>query len=132
VMPNMAISTIAAIRPYWFVWTAQSPLTTARVATPANVTAIPAGQCLEYLRAQTFDCIVLDLSLPDASGFSLLETLSQECGHSFPPVIVYTGHELSADQEQPLSTKKTQQPPQLLLRVCDYVRDNHCLSTDDA
>jgi signal transduction histidine kinase/CheY-like chemotaxis protein/CHASE3 domain sensor protein len=61
-----------------------------------------AGQCLEYLRAQTFDCMVLDLSLPDASGFSLLETLSQETGHSFPPVIVYTGHELSADQEQRL------------------------------
>jgi CheY-like chemotaxis protein len=61
-----------------------------------------AGKCLEHLQAETFDCMVLDLSLPDASGFSLLETLSQESGHSFPPVIVYTGRELSPDQEQRL------------------------------
>ncbi|WP_313534331.1 response regulator [Sphingomonas sp.] len=62
-----------------------------------------AAECLEMLRSQTFDCMVLDLSLPDASGYSLLETLSAEDGsHSFPPVIVYTGHDLSADDEQRL------------------------------
>ncbi|MET3723362.1 response regulator [Sphingomonas trueperi] len=62
-----------------------------------------AAECLEMLRSQTFDCMVLDLSLPDASGYSLLETLSEEDGsHSFPPVIVYTGHDLSADDEQKL------------------------------
>ncbi len=62
-----------------------------------------AAECLEMLRTQTFDCMVLDLSLPDASGYSLLETLSQEDGaHSFPPVIVYTGHDLSPDDEQKL------------------------------
>jgi signal transduction histidine kinase/DNA-binding response OmpR family regulator/CHASE3 domain sensor protein len=60
-----------------------------------------AAECLEKLRSQTFDCMVLDLSLPDASGFSLLETLSQG-DHAFPPVIVYTGHEISADDEQRL------------------------------
>jgi CheY-like chemotaxis protein len=60
-----------------------------------------AAECLEQLQQQTFDCMVLDLSLPDASGFSLLETLSQG-GHAFPPVIVYTGHDLSADDEQQL------------------------------
>jgi CheY-like chemotaxis protein len=46
--------------------------------------------------------MVLDLSLPDASGYSLLETLSLEEAYSFPPVIVYTGRELSADDEQRL------------------------------
>jgi CheY-like chemotaxis protein len=61
-----------------------------------------AAECLEQLRAQTYDCMVLDLSLPDASGFSLLETLSQEGDHGFPPVIVYTGRDLSADEEQRL------------------------------
>ena len=44
----------------------------------------------------------LDLSLPDASGYSLLETLSQESTYAFPPVIVYTGRELSADDEHRL------------------------------
>jgi len=61
-----------------------------------------AAECLEALQTQTFDCMVLDLSLPDASGFSLLETLSQDGDHAFPPVIVYTGHDLSADDEQRL------------------------------
>jgi CheY-like chemotaxis protein/signal transduction histidine kinase/CHASE3 domain sensor protein len=60
-----------------------------------------AAECLEQLQRQTFDCMVLDLSLPDASGFSLLETLSHG-DHAFPPVIVYTGHDLSADDEQRL------------------------------
>ena len=61
-----------------------------------------AAECLEKLREQTFDCMVLDLSLPDASGFSLLETLSAQGDHAFPPVIVYTGHDLSPDDEQGL------------------------------
>ncbi|MDA0742814.1 MAG: response regulator [Proteobacteria bacterium] len=61
-----------------------------------------AAECLEQLRSQTFDCVVLDLTLPDASGFSLLETLSREGGHGFPPVIVYTGRDLSPDHEQQL------------------------------
>lgn len=61
-----------------------------------------AAECLEQLRQQTYDCMVLDLSLPDASGYSLLETLSQDSQHGFPPVIVYTGHDLTADDEQRL------------------------------
>jgi signal transduction histidine kinase/DNA-binding response OmpR family regulator/CHASE3 domain sensor protein len=67
-----------------------------------TVTAATAADCLEQLKEQTFDCMVLDLSLPDASGYSLLETLSRESDYSFPPVIVYTGRELSADDEQRL------------------------------
>jgi len=67
-----------------------------------TVAAGTAAECLELLKQQTFDCMVLDLSLPDASGYSLLETLSQEDAYSFPPVIVYTGRDLSADDEQRL------------------------------
>jgi CheY-like chemotaxis protein len=67
-----------------------------------TVTAGTAAECLEKLQHETFDCMVLDLSLPDASGFTLLETLSADGQHSFPPVIVYTGHDLSADDEQRL------------------------------
>jgi CheY-like chemotaxis protein/signal transduction histidine kinase/CHASE3 domain sensor protein len=67
-----------------------------------TMTAGTAAECLERLKEQTFDCMVLDLSLPDASGYSLLETLSQESTYAFPPVIVYTGRELSPDDEQRL------------------------------
>ena len=61
-----------------------------------------AAETLDHLREQTFDCMVLDLTLPDASGYQLLETLSKEEAYSFPPVIVYTGRDLSYDDEQKL------------------------------
>ena len=61
-----------------------------------------AADCLERLRSETFDCVVLDLSLPDASGFAVLEELSADEAHAFPPVIVYTGRELTPDEEQRL------------------------------
>jgi signal transduction histidine kinase/CheY-like chemotaxis protein/CHASE3 domain sensor protein len=67
-----------------------------------TVAAATAAECLLLLKNQTFDCMVLDLSLPDASGYSLLETLSQEGAYSFPPVIVYTGRDLSSEEEQRL------------------------------
>jgi CheY-like chemotaxis protein len=61
--------------------------------------ASSAAQCFEQLKQHTFDCMVLDLSLPDATGFALLETLSREDNSSFPPVIVYTGRDLSPAEE---------------------------------
>ncbi|MDF0677186.1 MAG: response regulator [Nitrospira sp.] len=61
-----------------------------------------AADCFERLCATTFDCMVLDLSLPDEKGYALLETLSHEDRYSCPPVIIYTGRELSPDEEQRL------------------------------
>ncbi|UDF04110.1 response regulator [Asticcacaulis sp. AND118] len=61
-----------------------------------------AAECLSELKEHTYDCMVLDLSLPDASGYALLETLSSEQDYAFPPVIVYTGRELSSADEQKL------------------------------
>ncbi|WP_028055747.1 response regulator [Sphingobium bisphenolivorans] len=63
------------------------------------VEAKSAANCMELLGRETFDCMVLDLNLPDASGFELLEKLSEDEALSFPPVIVYTGRDLSADEE---------------------------------
>ena len=67
-----------------------------------TVGAENAAKCLELLRTETYDCMVLDLSLPDASGYSLLETLSKEDAYSFPPAIVYTGRDLSIEEEERL------------------------------
>jgi CheY-like chemotaxis protein/signal transduction histidine kinase/CHASE3 domain sensor protein len=61
-----------------------------------------ATEALEKLRTATFDCMVLDLTLPDRSGFELLEEMSQQEQYSFPPVIVYTGRSLSREEEQRL------------------------------
>ena len=61
-----------------------------------------AAECLESLASGTFDCMVLDLNLPDMSGLDLLERLSGDDTVSFPPVIVYTGSDLSSEQEMRL------------------------------
>ena len=57
---------------------------------------------LTQLRSSTFDCVVTDLTLPDASGYELLETMGRDEAYAFPPVIVYTGRSLTADEEQRL------------------------------
>ncbi|MDH2092561.1 response regulator [Rhizobium pusense] len=77
----------------------------AKLITSHDVETVSAGtaaETLALLKDQTFDCMVLDLSLPDASGYSLLETISQDDTHSFPPVIVYTGRVLASDEEEKL------------------------------
>ena len=61
-----------------------------------------AAEAFEICRTQTVDCIVLDMTLPDASGFDLLEKLDADGTASFPPVIVYTARALSEDEEQRL------------------------------
>jgi CheY-like chemotaxis protein len=68
-----------------------------------QITAVEtAGQALEALRSMTFDCMVMDLTLPDFSGFELLERMAEQEDVSVPPVIVYTGRALSADDEHKL------------------------------
>jgi CheY-like chemotaxis protein/signal transduction histidine kinase len=57
---------------------------------------------LEQLRTTTFDCMVLDLALPDATGFELLEKMATDDAYSFPPVIVYTARAISLAEEQQL------------------------------
>ncbi|HEY0709857.1 MAG TPA: response regulator [Polyangia bacterium] len=64
--------------------------------------AATAREALELLATTTFDCMVMDLSLPDLSGFALLEQMSANEQASFPPVIVYTGRSLSQAEEQRL------------------------------
>ena len=58
-----------------------------------------AAAALEQLRTTTFDCMVLDLNLPDVNGYQLLEQMAGQEEVSFPPVIVYTGRSLSRDEE---------------------------------
>ena len=54
---------------------------------------------LEALRSTTFDCVVTDLTLEDGTGYDLLETMARDEAYAFPPVIVYTGRDLSPDEE---------------------------------
>ncbi len=58
-----------------------------------------AAAALDRLRGETYDCLVLDLSLPDASGLDMLERMHAEEQFAFPPVIVYTARELTEDED---------------------------------
>jgi PAS domain S-box-containing protein len=57
---------------------------------------------LQYLATQQFDCMILDLSLPDISGFELLNRLDSDESLPKCPVIIYTGKELSPEENQEL------------------------------
>jgi len=67
-------------------------------------TAGTGRDALDSLRRQPADCVVLDLRLPDMSGFEVLEELSQDKVLSEVPVVVFTGRELSADEDARLHT----------------------------
>jgi signal transduction histidine kinase/DNA-binding response OmpR family regulator/CHASE3 domain sensor protein len=60
------------------------------------------GEALRLLASELFDCMVIDLKLPDMMGNELLQRMSQEEICSFPPVIVYTGRNLTRDEEADL------------------------------
>ncbi|BAY24618.1 multi-sensor hybrid histidine kinase [Calothrix sp. NIES-2100] len=57
---------------------------------------------LTTLRSQRFDCIVLDLGLPDMNGLELIEQIKQQSDLVKIPIIVYTGKELSRQEETQL------------------------------
>jgi len=68
-----------------------------------EITAVEFGeQALELLRSTVFDCMIIDLKLPDMDGHELLERMAREEICSFPPVIVYTGRNLTRDEEAAL------------------------------
>jgi CheY-like chemotaxis protein/nitrogen-specific signal transduction histidine kinase len=57
------------------------------------------GRALESLHEKEFDCVVLDLRLPDMSGFQVLESLSGEKRLRDIPIVVFTGKELSPEED---------------------------------
>ena len=70
-----------------------------------NVTIVPVAtgmEAMQRLSESTFDCMVLDLTLPDMSGYDLLDQISNAAAFSFPPVIVYTGRALARQEEERL------------------------------
>jgi hypothetical protein len=71
--------------------------------TDVQITAVATGQeALDTIERQTFDCMVLDLDLSDMSGFEVLEELGRRERLVQLPVVVYTGKELSKQEEAEL------------------------------
>ncbi|HEX8561071.1 MAG TPA: response regulator, partial [Pyrinomonadaceae bacterium] len=66
-------------------------------------TAVASGEeALAALAAEQFDCMVLDLKLPDMTGFELIERIQNELGQTELPIIIYTGKELTEKEETQL------------------------------
>jgi CheY-like chemotaxis protein len=59
---------------------------------------------LAILRCQGSDCIVLDLKLPDMSGFDVLEKIRDDESLANIPVVVFTGRELTPEEDAQLHT----------------------------
>jgi CheY-like chemotaxis protein len=85
------------------------------------VTSTTGADALVKLLDRPFDCCVLDLRLPDMSGFQLLKKIQEEATLRDIPIVVFTGKSLSTEEEQKLKTmaksivlKDVQSPERLL------------------
>jgi CheY-like chemotaxis protein len=68
-----------------------------------EVVAVATGDAaLEAMLDQSFDCVVLDLRLPDMTGYELLEKMHAEPALATVPVVVFTGKELSSEEQNQL------------------------------
>lgn len=59
-------------------------------------------EALDILETETVDCIILDLGLPDISGFEIIKQIKSKREKNTPPIIVYTGRELSKEENSEL------------------------------
>jgi HAMP domain-containing protein/CheY-like chemotaxis protein/signal transduction histidine kinase len=66
--------------------------------------AATGAEALSALTEEAFDCMVLDLRLPDISGFEVLERLRDTPSLNDLPVVVFTGKDLSSEEDARLHT----------------------------
>ena len=85
-------------------------------------------QALRRLASETFDCIVLDLKLDDIDGLEFLKRLRASESRQHPPVIIYTGRDLTRDEHRELTAmaesvviKGAESPERLLDEVTLFV-----------
>ncbi|HUR40715.1 MAG TPA: HAMP domain-containing protein [Verrucomicrobiae bacterium] len=70
-----------------------------------EITTVGTGaEALATLTVETYDCAVLDLRLPDMTGFDVLERIKDHQSLADLPVVVFTGKELSPDEDARLRT----------------------------
>jgi CheY-like chemotaxis protein len=87
-----------------------------------EITAVENGAAaLDAMHERPFDCVVLDLRLPDVDGFELLDRMQNDPGIANVPVVVYTGRDLSDEEVARLKVmakgivlKDVQSPERLL------------------
>jgi HAMP domain-containing protein/CheY-like chemotaxis protein len=68
------------------------------------IVAATGSEALQLVESESFDCAVLDLRLPDMSGFDILERMRDMASVRDLPVVVFTGKELSPEEDARLHT----------------------------
>ena len=94
-----------------------------------KTTAVATGEeALTILKDERFDCMVLDLKLPDMTGFELIEKLQTDLGRYDLPIIIYTGKELTRKEERHLKkvadaiiVKEASSPERLLAETALFL-----------
>jgi HAMP domain-containing protein/CheY-like chemotaxis protein/signal transduction histidine kinase len=98
-----------------------------------RIVAVETGAAaLEALRASHFDCMVLDLTLPDISGFDLLDTIGKEPALRDLPIVIYTAKELNRKEVTKLKRyaktiviKDARSPERLLDETALFLHRSH-------
>jgi len=65
--------------------------------------ASTAKQACDLIAGNKFNCIILDLGLPDISGTELVKTINQQPNASDIPIIIYTGQTITAEEQNVLA-----------------------------
>jgi len=68
------------------------------------ITVSTGAEAIDRVATETFDCVVLDLRLPDMTGFEVLERLRDTPTLGDLPIVVFTGKELSPEEDARLHT----------------------------
>ncbi len=96
------------------------------------------ADALRHMENTKFDCVILDLQLPDMTGFEWLEKIERSLGEVAPPVIVYTARELSEEENRRLSQytgsiiiKGVKSPERLLDEVTLFLHSVESTLTSD-
>ena len=96
------------------------------------VTAVDGKSALEALAASHFDCMVLDLTLPDISGFDLLDQIGKQPELRDLPIVIYTAQELNRKEVTKLKKyaktiviKDARSPERLLDETALFLHRSH-------
>jgi len=68
-----------------------------------SFSAYSGQEAYEKMKLKNFDCVIIDLGLPDMSGFDLMEKIKADNELKRIPIIVYTGKDLSKDETKQLN-----------------------------
>ena len=89
------------------------------------IIACDGSQALEHLSNTVFDCLIIDLNLPDYNGLDLLKEIRGDEHHKQQPVIVFTAEDLSNERQKELKRYASQillKTPKVIIALYENVR----------